>query len=590
MPNVRMPDGTIIRNVPEGFDKNILLQKYNASRPKGISPGTRITEASPVPEDFKPPTTGEQLAQFPAEPSQPLLQRTGPQISRESARAALPALMGTAGAVTTGGLGLVPILGGALAAGAGQTGGELIKQKLETGETDLADAVGEGGEAALATAAGGFLFKGLGAVAKAAFTDVPAEALAAARFAKKHKVPLPIAGQPGKMALAQEVAQKATLPARQTTINTAKKINSFINQTTARLTKEAKPIDEVAQSGQTFFRNIFKTAQEAGEGGFKKFTEQVGANSPVEISNFNEAAAIAITKLKERGISGALVSKLRLMQKNPTNAQPLDAVEGIRKELGKIARRDNKVKTIVDDLVEGIMKDYDNVGAQIGVNVRKLSEEARSKFSKFANMKKEYPQLERFSKQFGERGGTFGSKQWFGELFTESNAKALNQIRKDAPALYRELSDSWLSNVIDRHTVAQTDIFGKVLDGEKLGKHIAQNEAAFKKILGSVKTRVLKNFANYAEQTKNVVSTQRIGGQEAIERISAESAAAYFVPHIMVPSEGAAYVLAKGLSNPNSVLYKSFLKHHKVSKVGAQARLGIGPIIESLTDNGQDTR
>lgn len=522
-----------------------------------------------LPDDFQMPEMPEPEPRAPYQMPYPQ-----PSVSRETAKKYLPFAGGALGATIAG----PGLLAAGIGAAIGGAGGETARQGIEGQDLDLWDITKEGAISGGGTLVGGLMFNSLAKAAKAIFSPkpLPPGAKEAAEFAARENLPLPIKGADptSRAAMAQSVAEMG-LPGRIKSISDARQINTYINQSIGQMTTRAKAIDEVAVKGQQFFKDIYDTAKGAGEAGFQKFTSQVGDETVIPMRNFLEATGEAIEKMKGAGISGALMTKLRTIQKAETTELPLNIMDGIRKDIGKIARKNNNVKTISDDLKEAILKDYDEVGAQLGISAREMAEEAIQKYALFAKLTKEFPQLERFGKQFGERGGTMGSKQWFGELFTEGNAKALNEIRKQSPKLYQELSDTWLAQLLERHTTATTGMFGKVLDGEKFRAYFEANKTAIKKILGTERTEVLNNFTNYTKHVGDALKTQPIGGQEATMRLG-EVAGGMAFPHIFIPNEAASYLLAKGLSNPNSVPYKLFttgpsLSFKKASKLSLES-------------------
>ena len=560
---VELPNGDTIE-----FPDSVGPEEMSAAINQQMSPaGTLERPASLVPGHGGEITP--EIEETVAPHQMPYPQQT---FDRETAKEYLPLAGGIAG-TATGGTSLIP---SAIGAAVGASAGEATKQKLQGKTPDLWDVVNEGALAGGGTLAGGLIFKGLAEAAKMIFRPkpLPPGSQKAAEFAQKEGVPLPLSGaDPTSRGAMMESMSSLALPGRLRNIKDARAVNTFINTTTQKMTSKAKAIDEVAVKGQGFFKSIYGRAKEAGEEGFQKFVGQVGQDTPIPLRNFTDEAAGAVQTMKEAGISGALMTKLRTIQKAGTTQLPLEFVEGIRKDIGKIARRTNNVKVIGDKLKEAIMKDYDEVGAQLGISAREMSEEAIAKYAQFAKLTKEFPQLGRFGKEFGERGGTMGSRQWFGELFTEGNAKALNEIRKESPALYRELSDTWLAQLLERNSTASTGMFGKVLDGERFRKYFKANENTFKKILGKEKTEVLNNFSRYTEKVGELLKTKPIEGQEAAMRLG-EIAGTVKFPAIFIPNEAASYMLAKGLSDPKSQLYKLFTTGPSLSfKKGAKLSL-----------------
>lgn len=506
---------------------------------------------------------------LPGETPQNFMQKATMPYNREpfiEPAPAAPFVLGTAGAVMTGG-GSIPLQ--MLAAGTGATAGKMIQQKAEHKPLDLADAVGEGGETALWTGAGGMVFKGLAGLASKMFSPVAPEVKEAAKFAQKEGLPFPASGQLSKTGSMHAVAQNMTLPARIITKNQATQAYQFLNRQMGQVTENAKVVDEVAQSGQRFFKNVFDTAKETGESGFSKFLDTLGRETPTPLTNTRPAIEQVLSKMRASGNdTGSLYQRLAKISKRGTNELPLEELDTVRKAINKGAKGANLMRSDKEALIDAIQSDYDTIGQQLGLSAKEMSKEAIAKYAKFNAIRKAYPYLERFGKGFGEKGGTYGSKQWFGELFTEKNAGALNYIRKESPQLYRELSDTYVAQILEQNTKAETGLFGKVIDGEKLVDYIGKNKNTMRSILGEDRVNVLSNFANYAKNIKDLLKTQPITGEEYAQRMAAGAYLAYTKPHIFLPNQAAAYVLSKGLSSPRSTLFRAFMKEAKWGKIG----------------------
>lgn len=486
-------------------------------------------------------------------------------ISRESGRAGLP-IAGAMAAATGPGV-VIPSL---LAVGGG-TAGRLGQQKLEGKELDLEDATKEGAKLGAGTLAGGLTFKLLGKAADKIFNPTPLSLAEkrAAKFAEKEGLPLPL--EKGGGGLTRKGVSALTLPARWATEKDANKITQFINKMALdeapKLAPQAKPVAQVAEKGKEFFKNIYFPAKEAGQEGFDKFITAVGANTPVRVGNLSRTVTEAVDDLAKRGFvsttakgiqksTDKLGKYLLNLKNNPAQMASLEDVEVIRKTISKLGSR-SEVKTVSDKLKEAILRDYDDVGSQIGVSARELAADAIQKSAKFFQLKKSFPELEFFART------NANSEAYLGMLFKERNAAALAEIRKQSPELYKELSDTWLASIIQSNTRATDGVIGKILDGPALRKWFESNNKELRKVLGKQKAQVLDNFSRYAAQVTPAVKRadrDTLGSFETIVRGGAELGAFSQAPYLMVPGEVTAYMLAKGLSNPSSKLFKLFTK------------------------------
>lgn len=516
-----------------------------------------ISSASALPEDFVIPAE-------PEEPQMGILDPSRQVFPRETAKAGLP-ILGATGAAALGPPGL---LASTALAGVGGGAGKLVEQQFKDEDMDLHDATVEGGKMALGTLGGGLIFKGLGKLAEKIFNPkaLTQAEQRAAKFAEREGLPFPLSTGGG--GAVQSGVSVTTLPARWATQKDAQSIAQFINRAALdeapKLAPQAKPISQVVQKGKEFFQNIYFPAKEAGQEGFDKFVSTVGAPTPVRSANLARGVDDAIEALRTRGFitqtsTGMLRSSDKLgkyligLKQNPVPTRTLDDMEVIRKKINNLGSR-SEVKTIKDSLKESILKDYDDVGAQLGLSARELAEEAINKSAKFFQLKREFPELEFFAKNIDD-------PKWLSLLFQGRNAKALTHIRNTSPELYKELTDTWLSNVIQTHARATNGVVGKVLDGPSLRKWVEANRKDLNKVLGKQKAQVLDNFSRYASFVTgkaNKTLADEVGGFETVARATGELGAVGFQPHIMIPGEVAAYVLAKGLSNPQSKLFKVF--------------------------------
>jgi len=500
-------------------------------------------------------------------------------VSRETAREYLPVAAGALGAMA-GGSGIVLP---SLLAGAGTTAGEVGRQKLEGGKIDLYDAVVSGGKATAGTLAGGLVFKTLSGLANKVFSPQPLNKAqkVAEEYAKENNLPLPLSSATkSRGGMLQLGAENATLPARLKTAKDANKITQYINRVALdevpAMAQKAKPVEQVVQKGRDFFTSIYNPAKEAGQEGFDKFVSSVGIDTPVRTGNFYGVLDDAIASLQKSGLtsnakSGGLWGLLQQQKKLGPQPKTLDEYEILRKAISKSGRKASRVAA---DLKEAILKDYDDVGAELGVSARELAQEAINKSAEFFRLKKDFPELEFFATNKA------ADDKWLGMLFSGRNAKALTYIRQEHPEIYHELSDTWLAQIINSKTRSTNGIIGKVLDGPALMKWVESNKSDLMRILGKEKAGVLSNFSQYAAATQRSVeraANDPITSMELLTRAGAEGTALFFKPHIMVPTEATAYVLAKGLSNPNSSLFKLFTSGPpELIKKGAKNALMLG--------------
>src|SRR5256885_1072526 len=173
MPDVEMPDGTIITDVPEGTTQSELMRRYGAHQ-------AHYSSVGPIPEDPNmQQTMYRQVAQEEAQGNQQI-----PLLQRESFHAASIPVLGAASSMMVPGAGPAALGLQSLFAGGGGTLGELLRQQQTREPTDIPAAAKYGAGQTVGTAVGGGIVKGLGAVAKRIFSSpLTPEAQQAADFA-----------------------------------------------------------------------------------------------------------------------------------------------------------------------------------------------------------------------------------------------------------------------------------------------------------------------------------------------------------------------------------------------------------------------
>src|SRR2546421_6947502 len=164
MPDVEMPDGTIIKDVPEGTTQSELMRRYGAHQQQ-TQP--QYSSVGPIPDDPNATQTMyRQVAQEEAQGNQDI-----PLLQRESFHAASIPVLGAASSLLVPGAGLGALGLQSLFAGGGGTLGELLRQQQTREPIDVPAAAKFGAGQAVGTAVGGGVVKGLGALAKTIFSN-----------------------------------------------------------------------------------------------------------------------------------------------------------------------------------------------------------------------------------------------------------------------------------------------------------------------------------------------------------------------------------------------------------------------------------
>lgn len=602
--DIKMPDGTVIRNVPDGVTKAQLMQKLQKSqtqtnplRPFDRTPPSQQTFASPTPND--PGMFAKMLQQVSGDASAverentSFVDRAGPYDLKK----ALPFAGGLVGsALGPAGTTMGALAGSSLLAGGGTTIGELLRQKLSDEQLSLPDAAKEGAVTAAGNMAGGVLLKGLAATARKLFSSpLDDAAKAGAEFAREKGVPFPLSSAaPGTKASMAQQGSRALLPGELKTQMDANKVAQFLNREVSAIQAKGRPTMEAAVKGQQFFRTVFEPGETVYTETFKGFREVAGDSAAIPLTNTASAIAGAAEALKARGASGALAQQIQTLAKRPPSMLTAQQVDDLYSELLKKAGRNPSAIAEMNVVLSAIVKDVDDVSKQFGMSFADDIAKAKSVRDGFRDLRK-IPGLERLSKDFGSKGGTLGDKQWMSELFGNPNGKALAELRSRNPELYHELADSYLASQISRFSKS-SDSIGNAVDGPALRSWYQQNESQIKMIYGAPQAKALDNFTNYAAHMSGAVKRAANGKtfepMNLFPRAAAESAALYANPFLMAPTEAGSYVLAKGLSDPNSTLFRLFTEGVKPSTMKfleASSKLG-GQATARGMENGKEQR
>lgn len=574
MPDVRLKDGTIIKNVPAGTTQSELLARVEKMRANPLQPFNRdpanTTAMGPADED---PGITQKMFQDVSRQAQ-AIEEESPWVNRQGPldlKKGLPFMGGLAGSfLGPAGSGMGALAASSLLAGGGAAVGELGRQKLSDEDLSVSGAAREGAATAAGNLAGGVILKGLSAAARKLFSsslDDPARA--AAQFAKEKGAPFPLSSAaPGSRAGNIQQGTRLLLPGEIKTQVDANRVAQFLNREVANIQAGGSPIDEAAVKGQQFLRQVFEPGETVYTQTFKAMREAVGDNTAVPLANTAQAIQGAAEALKARAVTGSLAQQIQTLAKRPSSQMTAQQVDDLYGELLRKAGKNSAARAEMNVVLSALVKDVDDFGKQFGMSFADDVAKASAVREEFRELRK-IPALERLSKDFGG-GGTAGSRQWMAELFGNPNGKALAELRARNPELYRELADSWLASNIGKFSRTSDGAIGRILDGKGLRGWYEQNADKLKLILGSPQAKALDNFSNYASHMSGAVSRAATGkGMDPTNlfpRAAAEGTAAVFTsPYLMLPGEAGSYVLARGLSDPNSTLFRLFTEGVKPS-------------------------
>lgn len=466
---------------------------------------------------------------------------------------------------------LVPGAGwGALAlqslmSGGATTLGEIAKDHTSGEPVDLPAAAISGAETAAGNLAGGAAIKGLGALAKKAFSSPLADPQqAAAQFAREKGVPFPLSsGAPGSGAARTQQATRGLLAGELKTQADANRVTQFLNREVSAIVDNARPVDEAALAGQQFLRTAFEPGETIYTQTFQGLRQTLGDEAAIPLTNTRAAMERVSTALKERGEMKAVFNRFRNVLKGNATEQTVAQLDELYSGILKDTARNANARREANAVLSAIEKDIDAIAADSGLVFSEQIAKAKAVRDQFRELRA-MPQLERLSKAFGDKGGTLGSKQWMTELFSNPNGKALAELRNRNPELYHDLADSWLASNLNRFSKPMKDGIGRALDGAQFRAWYQQNADSLRVVLGAQQAQALDNFSLYAQHMSGAVDRAVSPGRLSSDpmalfaRGGAELFAAKMNPILMIPGEGAAFVIARGLSDPSSQLFKVF--------------------------------
>lgn len=419
----------------------------------------------------------------------------------------------------------------------------------------------------------------------------------ALKFAREQDAPFPLSSAaPGSAGGRAQQATRGLLAGELRTQADAKKVTQLLNRQVSTIVDDAKPVDAAALKGQQFLKQVFEPGETIYTQTFQKLRNTVGDETAIPLTKTRQVMEGAAEALKKRGEMKTVFNRLQNVLKGKASELTAAQVDELYSGLLKDASRNANARREVNAVLNALADDVDVVGNQFGLSFADDLAKAKAVRDEFRVLRN-IPGLERLAKEFGEKGGTLGSRQWMTELFGNPNGKALAELRARSPQLYHELADSWLANNINRFSKPVKDGLGKALDGTEFRTWFEQNADNLKVILGADRAKALDNFSIYAKHmtgaVERYVSPGRLSDPLALAgRAVAEYKAAAANPVLMVPGEAASYWIAKSLSDPNHWMFKLFSKGMSPATRSfiIKSSAMTAPQTEKFRRNGEDSR
>lgn len=514
--DIKMPDGTVIKNVPEGITKSQLLEKYGKIQ-KPL-PEMRSVEATETENRWIGPLDDPELSDM-SEPNavQRFLGLGSSEYSGltpEESKKALGMAAATGGsmlfppAAVPAAISKIPALGGALSfvtknlpkmfgAGASGAAGETSADVVQGNEIDpsqMAETAAEYGAAEL----GGDVVSKVAnkALAPAAnvITDQAKKLLA---FAKKEKIPI------GASALVPGMGKKLIeggadnfLPSRLVNQAYRGKMITRMNELMSEIPESAGQVLGKEESS-LITTEAFRAASNAKLAKAKRlrteFLDTVGPATVVPVKNTEALLNKISPQVKDPALREFIEVELASITKGTKSAEQL---EQTLNQIGAI-RAKGADKKYLTEIREAAQKDFSAIGA----DMEKLSNS--SNFFKMNSELLSNPIARRLMKE------NLTSQQMTAQIFRAGNESFVKQLGKELPPeTWNSLKAQNLANLLENFSSQSDKIPGaRILDkGDQLVKWIENNKSILKESYDPQTVEALENFAQLAKASKDEVA------------------------------------------------------------------------------------
>lgn len=445
--------------------------------------------------------------------------------------------------------------------------GNIAKQQTSSQPVDVASAAKSGAGVAVGNFVSGMALKGLGLAAKKIFSSPLDEGQqAAAQFAREQGAPFPLSSAaPETPAGKIQQGSRALLAGDIKTQLDANRVTAYLNNTVGQMTEKGQVFDDAARQGQQFFANIVNPNKAGTTEAWNAAKEALGADNVIPANAALEAAAKARDALKGAGAqAGQKGDEFYTLLDNFVNSGSDKTVRQLDIFSSKLIKAGFKGPTaqLAREVHDAVNADVVAQATNLGLDdVAKTFTEGLEKRALYRKLS-QIPQMERLAGELGtgNRGDLKGTFDWMNTLFTKGNGKALAILRDAQPDLYHDLADAWLAKQIDNASGFSQGGIGRQVDGTKLRAWFEQNQDKIKLVFGSDQAKALDNFSLYARYMTGAAkrSSKGLDPTNMMLRAGSEIASTLYKPGIVIAGEPAAFVLARGLADPNSALFKAF--------------------------------
>lgn len=556
--DVRMPDGTIIKNVPEGTTKVQLQAKLSGQAPDLSDIREQQQE---ILERFEDPLgtaisgevgTGKTLGQLATEEA-PLIGATvGSLLFPPAAVPAVASKLPLLARAIPGLKRVAPtILAGGIGGGIGGAAREASRPEA-TLPSIAREALTSAEEMGLAETAGLGVFKVLKATGKPVVEFLTPGIKKAIKFAKEHDIPIsPVEFAKTKTAQVLDFFTEKFVPARlikdkffrEKAIVNLNNIISELPKTVGRVRGNVATANVVSEQTKTALKTISDNAKNLAEQFIKTLPRKMTATETQKgikdlLSRVKNPKTIDFLKRFQDQFKGGRISG-ELLEEN------FRALGSQLKNVGTDAK-------LIPGLKKLIEKDFGTAGGNLDL----LSEAGQAFVHKFA--------LERLSPIIRQlKAGRLPPNALTARIFAPGNENVVRTLKKLLPKeTFNDLAAQNLNNLLIKKFSKASERLGpgvRILDGKKMLDFLAENKSIIKATYGKETTEAIFNLARVAKAgAKDFTRFEKGLGQNIFTgNIAALAGAGFKSPEAVIVTSALAPFITKSLMSTKGILNKA---------------------------------
>jgi hypothetical protein len=551
--DVKMPDGTVIKNVPEGVTKSQLMARYSK------------TQGAPTVEPEEDPGTYDSQISRAFNPVGGISTAV-PPLTPEEGKAALGLIGSTVGSLVAPELAVpsliskVKMLGPALSfftknaakvggAGVGGATGEAVAdasqgQEVTPGEF-AQDAAQYGGSELIGSGVAKAVGKALSPVAD----KITPEILKLLKFSQKENIPISAGALvPG---MTEKIVRGGTdnfIPSRLVNQHYRGKMITRMNDLMQSLPENVGEVLGKEESS-LLTTEAFRSASNAKLAKAKtlrtEFLDTIGPSAVVPVKNTESLLKSISSQIKDPALREFVEIELASISKGTKSAESLEQT------LNQISsvRAKGADKKYLTQIRQAVQDDFKAVGADM---------EKLSNANNFFAMNSELlssPVAKRLMKE------NLTSQQMTAQIFRAGNESFIKQLRKELPPeTFDSLRAQNLANLFENFSETTDKVPGaRVLTkGDQLVKWIENNKTVLNSTYEKETVEALENFAQLAKASKSDTSQvgKDIGVFGSTLNIGAVAGLGHAEPATLIFTTPALMGVAKSMMNPDGWIKK----------------------------------